>query len=93
MAASKEKLSKRKVTKKKVKKMAKRPIIDVLKEAGTTLDVDEIFERAGYASDLTAENVEQFYSELKKVIEMNDVQVTQEVISGKKQGDLFLYKA
>jgi type I restriction enzyme S subunit len=93
LQGAKEKLSKRKVTENKVTKMAKRPIIDVLKEAGSPLGVDEVFEKAGYASDLTSENVEQFYSELKKVAEMKEVEVIKEVESGKKQADVFLYKA
>jgi type I restriction enzyme S subunit len=93
LAESKVKLGKRKATIKKAKKMSKRPIIDVLKEANSPLDVDELFEKAGYASDLTSENVEQFYSELKKVVELSNVEVTQEIKSGKKQGDIFIYKA
>lgn len=90
---TKEKLSKRKSIKKKVTKMARRPIIDVLKDAGAAIGVDEIFEKAGYASDLTAENIEKFYSELKEVAEMKEVEVSEETKSGKKQADIFLYKA
>ncbi|MBT3039308.1 MAG: hypothetical protein KUF75_18875 [Candidatus Thiodiazotropha sp. (ex Ctena orbiculata)] len=72
--------------------MAKRPIIDVLREAGAPIGVDELFEKSGYASDLTSENIELFYSELKKVTEIKEVEVSEETKSGKKQADVFLYK-
>jgi type I restriction enzyme S subunit len=82
----------------RTKKMEKRPIIDVLKKAAgagentKTLTVDELFEQAGFQSDVSPEGIEAFYQELKIVAEDDNVVVTPIILDGKKQGDKFKYK-
>ncbi|SGZ19746.1 restriction endonuclease subunit S [Moritella viscosa] len=76
----------------RTKKMEKRPIIDVLKEVGKTLKVDELFEKAGFQNDVSPESIEAFYQELKIVVEDENVEVTPIILDGKKQGDKFKYK-
>jgi len=76
----------------RTKKMEKRLIIDVLKESPKSLKVDELFEQAGFQSDVTPEGIEAFYQELKIVLEDDNVEVTPIIMDGKKQGDKFKYK-
>ena len=72
--------------------MEKRPIIDVLKESNKALNVDELFEQAGFRSDVSPEGIEAFYQELKIVAENENVTVIPIMLKEKKQGDKFEYK-
>lgn len=87
----KAKLAKKK-PKARAKKMEKRPIIDVLKESNKALNVDELFEQAGFRSDVSPEGIEAFYQELKIVAENENVTVIPIMLKEKKQGDKFEYK-
>ena len=87
----KAKLAKKKPTTREIK-MEKRPIIDVLKESNKALNVDELFEQAGFRSDVSPEGIEAFYQELKIVAENENVTVIPIMLKEKKQGDKFEYK-
>jgi type I restriction enzyme S subunit len=87
----KAKLAKKKPTTREIK-MEKRPIIDVLKESNKALNVDELFEQAGFRSDVSPEGIEAFYQELKIVAENEKVTVIPIMLKEKKQGDKFEYK-
>ena len=90
---AKQKLTKRKPTVKKVKGMPKRKILDVLKESSEPVAVDKLFEDSGYSDDLSSENIERFYSELKSVVALNEVEVCQISEDEIKQEDRIFYKA
>jgi type I restriction enzyme S subunit len=90
---AKQKLTKKRPTVKKVKGMPKRKILDVLKEFSEPVVVDKIFEASGYSDDLSSENIERFYSELKTVVALNEVKVYQVSENETKQEDRILYKA
>jgi type I restriction enzyme S subunit len=90
---AKQKLTKRKPTVKKVKGMPKRKILDVLKESSESVAVDKLFEASGYSDDLSSENIERFYSELKSVVALNEVKVCPISENDKKQEDRIFYKA
>ncbi len=76
----------------RAKKMDKRPIFDVIKEAKKALKVEEIFELAGFQSDVTPEGIEAFYKELKEVSSRANIEVIPFFLDEKKQGDKFGYK-
>lgn len=76
----------------RAKKMEKRPVFDVIKEAKKSLKVDEIFELAGFNNDVSPEGVEAFYQELKEVSARDEIKVTPFFLDKKKQGDKFEYK-
>lgn len=82
----------KKKPKARAKRMEKRPIIDVLKVSKKALNVDELFEQAGFQNDVSPEGIEAFYQELKAVAEIHGVEVTPIILDGKKQGDKFEYK-
>ncbi|EGM76937.1 restriction endonuclease S subunit [Rheinheimera sp. A13L] len=86
-----EKVTQRKM-KKKAKIMNKRPIFEVIKESKKALKVEEIFELAGFQSDVSPESIEVFYQELKEVSSRAGIEVTPYFLDKKKQGDKFEYK-
>ncbi|MGV2842978.1 restriction endonuclease subunit S [Aeromonas hydrophila] len=88
---NKEKLAKKKPTA-RTKQMKRRPILDVLMESKKALNVDELFDLAGYQSEITPETVEEFYQELKVLTAITGVKVTPVKVGDVKQGDLFEYK-
>ncbi|MBP0603411.1 restriction endonuclease subunit S [Aeromonas sanarellii] len=87
----KAKLAKKKPTA-RAKQMKRRPILDVLMESKKALNVDELFDLAGYQSEITPETVEEFYQELKDLTAITGVKVTPIKVDDVKQGDLFEYK-
>lgn len=76
----------------RAKKMEKRPVFDVIREAGQALKVEEIFELAGFQNDVSPEGIEAFYQELKEVSARAEIKVTPFFLDKKKQGDKFEYK-
>jgi type I restriction enzyme S subunit len=91
LAEQKAKLTKKKPTARAIK-MKRRPILDVLIESKKALNVDELFELSGFQGEVTPEKVEEFYQELKSIIDTKGVEVTPVKVADVKQGDLFEYK-
>ncbi|MEQ9304214.1 MAG: restriction endonuclease subunit S [Marinoscillum sp.] len=91
-SATKEKPTRRRAPAKKIgDSMAKKAIIDVLKESEQALSAEKLFDLTG-ADGTSPDEVENFYVELKEALKDKNVIVEAVLEDGIKQGDLIAYK-
>ncbi len=92
-SATKKKPTRRRAPAKKMgDSMAKKAIIDVLKETEKALSAEKLFDLTG-ADGTSPDELESFYVELKAALKGKNVLVEAVLDDGVKQGDLIAYKA